>query len=93
MPVVERRPGEHHGVLVGPLGGVPPPALPQVPVVAPGRVAHYPVGETVPHYEGEVNLQPPPQTDKKGEQRQSQFRSSGKYNAHEMYVCAGLAND
>ena len=54
--MVEGGPGEHDGVLVGPLGGVPPALLQGVPEVAPGGVPHDPVGEAPPHQEGEVDL-------------------------------------
>lgn len=47
---------QHHGVVVGPLGGVAPALLVAVPEMAAGRVAHDPLGETLPHGEGKVHL-------------------------------------
>lgn len=55
-PVVDGSSGQHHGVVVGPLGGVAPALLVAVPEVAAGRVAHNPLGETLPHGEGKVHL-------------------------------------
>lgn len=59
LPVVERGPRQDHGVVVGPLGGVAPAGPGLVPVVAPGRVAHDPLGKTLPHGEGEIHLREP----------------------------------
>ena len=56
LPVVEGCPGQHHGVFVGPLGGVAPAGSGVVPVVAPGGVAHNALWETLPHAEGKVHL-------------------------------------
>lgn len=56
VPVVDGSSSQHHGVVVGPLGGVAPALLVAVPEVAAGRVAHNPLGETLPHGEGKVHL-------------------------------------
>ena len=55
--MVEGGSGQDDGVVVGPLRGVAPGALQGVPEVAPGRVAHDPLGETPPNQEGKVHLQ------------------------------------
>ena len=56
-PVVEGCSGQDYGVVVGPLGGVPPSVLQGVPEVAPGGVTHDAVREATPHQEGKVHLQ------------------------------------
>ena len=56
LPMVDGRPGEHHGVVVGPLGRVPPALLVAVPEMATGRISHNPLWETLPHRKGEVDL-------------------------------------
>lgn len=56
VPVVDGGSSQHHGVVVGPLGGVAPALLIAVPEVAAGRVAHDPLRETLPHGEGKVHL-------------------------------------
>lgn len=56
LPVVDGGSSQHHGIIVGPFGRVAPALLVAVPEVAAGRIADEPLGETLPHGEGEVNL-------------------------------------
>lgn len=48
---------QHHGVVVRPLGCVPPPLLRVIPEMAACRVPHNPLGEALPHCEGKIHLQ------------------------------------
>lgn len=57
VPVVEGSSSQDDGVVVGPFRGVAPGTLQGIPEVAPGRVAHDPLGEAPPHQEGKVHLQ------------------------------------
>lgn len=54
--MVERCTGEHHGIIIRPLGRVAPATPTLVPVVAPRRVTNYSVREIPPHREGKINL-------------------------------------
>lgn len=54
--MIDGRPGQHHGVVVGPFGGVAPPLLTAVPEMAAGRITNDAVGKTLPHSEGKVHL-------------------------------------
>lgn len=56
VPVVEGCSRQNDGVLVSPLGGVPPRMLRRVPEVTPRGVAHDTLRKTPPHQEGKVHL-------------------------------------
>lgn len=47
---------QHHGVVIGPFGSVPPPLLVAVPEVTAGGVTNNADRETLPHCEGKVHL-------------------------------------
>lgn len=55
--VVNSSSRQHHGVVICPLGCVPPPLLRVIPKMAACRVPHNPLGETLPHGEGKIHLQ------------------------------------
>lgn len=56
--MIDGGPRQHHGVVVGPFGGVAPPLLAAVPEMAARWIAHNAVWKTLPHGEGKVHLDP-----------------------------------
>lgn len=56
LPVVESSSSQHHGVVIGPLGGVAPALLVRVPEMAPCGVSHDPLWETLPNRKGKIHL-------------------------------------
>lgn len=54
--MVDGGPRQHHGVVVGPFGGVAPALLVAVPKVAAGGVTYDPLRKALPHGEGKVHL-------------------------------------
>lgn len=49
VPVVEGSSSQDNGVIISPFRGVAPGAFQGIPKMAPGRIAHDPLGKTPPN--------------------------------------------
>lgn len=56
VPVVESSSSQHHRIVIGPLGGIAPALLVDIPEMAPGWISHNPLRETLPNSEGKIHL-------------------------------------
>lgn len=56
VPVIESRPREDHGVVIGPLRGVAPAGSGTIPVVAPCWITNDTLWKALPHNKGKIHL-------------------------------------